>query len=158
MQLRPIGAVTSGAGQRRRQTRCAAMNTSTNLGTGAGSPHGPHSTQRMKEAMGNRLESKVAIVTGAASGIGRECAVALAMEGASVVVADLDIDGAERVSAHIIDRGWQAHAVQVDMGDSGSVESLVQQSIAQFGDLHILHNNAAATHLAAKHDHSLIHI
>ena len=62
--------------------------------------------------MTNRLQGKVAIVTGAASGIGRECAIALALEGASVVVADLDVAGAEIVASHIIGRGGQAQRWQ----------------------------------------------
>ena len=102
--------------------------------------------------MGTRLQSKVAIVTGSASGIGRECALALAREGASVVVGDLDIDGAHKVSAQISDHGGQAHAAQVDLGDSMSVESLVRQAVSRFGRLDILHNNAAATHMAANRD------
>ncbi len=102
--------------------------------------------------MDRRLEGKVAIVTGSASGIGRQCAIALALEGASVVVADLDVDGAERVSSHIIDQGGLAHAVAADMGDPESVRTLVEQAVALFGGLDILHNNAAATHLAATRD------
>jgi NAD(P)-dependent dehydrogenase (short-subunit alcohol dehydrogenase family) len=102
--------------------------------------------------MGSRLQSKVAIVTGSASGIGRECALSLAREGASVVVADLDIDGAHTVAEQISDDGGQALAVQVDLGDSASVESLVRQAVARFGSLDILHNNAAATHMAANRD------
>jgi NAD(P)-dependent dehydrogenase (short-subunit alcohol dehydrogenase family) len=100
-----------------------------------------------------RLEGQVGIVTGSASGIGRECAIALALEGASVVVADVDVEGAKTVSDHIIACGTPAaHAVQVDLGDPASVESLIQQTLDRFGRLDILHNNAAATHLAATRD------
>lgn len=102
--------------------------------------------------MKNRLQGKVGIVTGSASGIGRECAIALAREGASVVVADLDEGGAKRVSDNIVEQGGQAFAVRVDLGDPESVESLVQRSVDHFGSLAILHNNAAATHLAATLD------
>jgi len=102
--------------------------------------------------MGSRLAGKVAIVTGSASGIGRACAIALAGEGASVVVADIAAEGAEAVSRHIVDQGGRAHAVQVDLGDASSVESLVERAVARYGRLDILHNNAAATHLAATRD------
>ena len=103
--------------------------------------------------MAARLDGQVGIVTGSASGIGRECAIALALEGASVVVADVDVEGAKSVSDHIIARGYPAaHAVHVDLGDPASVESLIQQTLDRFGRLDILHNNAAATHLAATRD------
>jgi NAD(P)-dependent dehydrogenase (short-subunit alcohol dehydrogenase family) len=102
--------------------------------------------------MGRRLEAKVAVVTGSASGIGRECALALAREGAWVVLADLDVDGAKNVFDQITDQGGRADVVQVDMGDRASVEDLVQQTVQEFGGLNILHNNAAATHLAATRD------
>ena len=102
--------------------------------------------------MAGRLQGMVAIVTGSASGIGRACAVALGLEGASVVVADLDADGAVAVADHIVEHGGRAHAVRVDLGDAESVEALVQQTVDRFGGLDILHNNAAATHLAATRD------
>ena len=102
--------------------------------------------------MAGRLQGMVAIVTGSASGIGRACAVALGLEGASVVVADLDADGAAAVADHIVEHGGRAHAVRVDLGDAESVEALVQQTVDRFGGLDILHNNAAATHLAATRD------
>jgi NAD(P)-dependent dehydrogenase (short-subunit alcohol dehydrogenase family) len=102
--------------------------------------------------MTRRLEGMAGIVTGSASGIGRECAVALAHEGAVVVVADLDGVGAERVVEDIVGQGGQAHAVQADMGDRESVRSLVEQALARLGRLDFLHNNAAATHLAATRD------
>src|SRR6266508_5126038 len=102
--------------------------------------------------MTGRLQGRVAIVTGSASGIGRACAIALGLEGASVVVADLDADGATQVADEVVKHGGQAHAVRVDLGDQESVESLVQQGVDRFGRLDILHNNAAATHLAATRD------
>jgi NAD(P)-dependent dehydrogenase (short-subunit alcohol dehydrogenase family) len=102
--------------------------------------------------MTGRLQGKIAIVTGSASGIGRACAIALGLEGASVVVGDLDVDGAAQVEDQIVEDGGQAHAVSVDLGDRDSVESLVQQGVNRFGRLDILHNNAAATHLAATRD------
>jgi len=102
--------------------------------------------------MTGRLEGMVAIVTGSASGIGRECALALAFEGAAVAVADLDIEGAAGVSDEIVGRGGRAQPVFVDLGSPTSVESLVEQTVDRFGRLDILHNNAAATRLAATRD------
>ncbi|RHW23975.1 SDR family oxidoreductase [Nocardioides immobilis] len=102
--------------------------------------------------MAGRLQGMVAIVTGSASGIGRACAIALGTEGASVVVADLSADGAVKVADETAERGGLAHGVRVDLGDAESVEAMVQQTVDRFGRLDILHNNAAATHLAATRD------
>jgi NAD(P)-dependent dehydrogenase (short-subunit alcohol dehydrogenase family) len=92
-----------------------------------------------------KLAGKVAIVTGAASGIGRATALALATEGAAVVVADLSGDGAERVTREIADRGGRALAQLTDVGDESSIASLVEAAVKSFGGLDVLHNNAAAT-------------
>lgn len=98
------------------------------------------------------LDSKVAIVTGSASGIGRECASALARAGASVMVADIDIDGAQKVAKDIADEGGRAAAVHLDLADAASIASMIEATIQRFGRLDILHNNAAATQLAATRD------
>jgi NAD(P)-dependent dehydrogenase (short-subunit alcohol dehydrogenase family) len=102
--------------------------------------------------MAGRLHDLVAIVTGSASGIGRECALALAREGACLAVADVDLDGAGRVAGEITTAGGRAHPIRVDLGEAASVEALVQGTVDRFGGLDILHNNAAATHLAATRD------
>jgi NAD(P)-dependent dehydrogenase (short-subunit alcohol dehydrogenase family) len=95
-----------------------------------------------------RVEGKVAIVTGAASGIGRASAALLAREGARVVIADRDAAGAERVAREIAAAGGQAQAMRVDISDEREVEAMVAGSVARFGALHVLHNNAALTDLA----------
>jgi NAD(P)-dependent dehydrogenase (short-subunit alcohol dehydrogenase family) len=92
-----------------------------------------------------RVQGKVAIVTGAASGIGRASAELLAREGASVVVADRDSAGAERVARDIGSRGGHALAVRVDIAEEISVEAMVAAAVGRFGALHVLHNNAALT-------------
>jgi NAD(P)-dependent dehydrogenase (short-subunit alcohol dehydrogenase family) len=87
-----------------------------------------------------RFGGQVAIVTGAASGIGEATARRLAAEGATVVVADLFGDRAEAVAQSI---GANASAVQFDAGDVASIERLVKGTIERFGRLDVLHNNAA---------------
>jgi NAD(P)-dependent dehydrogenase (short-subunit alcohol dehydrogenase family) len=99
-----------------------------------------------------RLDGKIAVITGAASGIGRATACRVAAEGARTVVADLDHSGAERVAGEIADRGGQATAVQVDLGNNDSVREMVRAAVTAHGGLDILHNNAAATRLAATRD------
>jgi NAD(P)-dependent dehydrogenase (short-subunit alcohol dehydrogenase family) len=95
----------------------------------------------------DRLNGKVAIVTGAASGIGAATVEALAREGASVVVADIDADGARRQAGRIRDTGRDAIGVAVDIGDESNVRELINATLAAFGRLDIVHNNAAATRL-----------
>jgi NAD(P)-dependent dehydrogenase (short-subunit alcohol dehydrogenase family) len=84
---------------------------------------------------------KVALVTGAGSGIGQACAVALAARGARVVVADLNEQAAERV-AREIGSSSSAVAVKVDVADSASVEAMVGFAVRTFGGLDIAVNNA----------------
>jgi NAD(P)-dependent dehydrogenase (short-subunit alcohol dehydrogenase family) len=99
-----------------------------------------------------RLDGKVAIITGAASGIGQATARRVAAEGARTVVADLNADGARDVAAKIAAAGGEATAVQADLGDNDSVRAMVEAAVTAYGGLDILHNNAAATHLAATRD------
>lgn len=90
-----------------------------------------------------RLENKIAIVTGAASGFGEGIARRFAGEGAKVVVADLDGAGAERVAADI---GAAAVAAQADVTVMDDVRQMVQLALDRFGGLDILVNNAGFTH------------
>ena len=93
-----------------------------------------------------RLRDKVAIVTGASRGIGRATALALAAEGARVVVNfNARADAAEQVVAEIVAAGGQATARQADVGDFAQAEALVKSTIQSDGDLHILVNNAGIT-------------
>jgi len=85
------------------------------------------------------LEHRIVFLTGAASGIGRECALACAREGASVVVADLDLDRARQTAADL----WPAAlAVECDVADGASVEGAVAAALARFGRIDAVHNNA----------------
>lgn len=93
-----------------------------------------------------RLDGKVAVVTGAGgrpNSIGRAYAFALANAGASVVVADLDGVGAQRVADELRAAGKNSISVKVDITDSESVSNLVEQSCNRFGGVDILVNNAA---------------
>ena len=85
------------------------------------------------------LENKVVFITGAASGIGRECALACSREGASVAIADIDHEQARKTAAEI---GDAALAIGCDVSDGSSVELAVAAAIARFGRIDALHNNA----------------
>ena len=89
-----------------------------------------------------RLEGKIAIVTGAASGIGRGIALRFAKEGVNVVVADVNLDGAKEVAKEIEKLGRKALALKVDVSSSGDVDQMVKTTIEKFGKLDILVNNA----------------
>jgi NAD(P)-dependent dehydrogenase (short-subunit alcohol dehydrogenase family) len=85
------------------------------------------------------LENKVVFVTGAASGIGRECAIAYAREGAKVIVADVDRQAAEE-SAHAL-RG-ESIGLFCDVADGPSVETAIARAESRFGRIDAVHNNA----------------
>jgi 3-oxoacyl-[acyl-carrier protein] reductase len=89
------------------------------------------------------LEGKVAIVTGAAQGIGRAYATALAEDGAAVVVADLKRDGAAETVELIEKAGGEGLAVEVDVSDRDSTLAMAAAVRDRFGTAHILVNNAA---------------
>ena len=90
-----------------------------------------------------RFEGKVSIVTGAGGGIGEGYAKALAAEGAAVVVADINLEGAERVVAEIAASGGRALAVKVDVSDPASCDAMAAATMAEFGRIDHLVNNAA---------------
>jgi NAD(P)-dependent dehydrogenase (short-subunit alcohol dehydrogenase family) len=89
-----------------------------------------------------KLEGKVAVVTGAASGMGRSIAKLYAKEGAKVIVADYNMEGAEAVTAEIIDDSGTAKAVSVNVADKDQVEKMIDTAISEYGALDILVNNA----------------
>ena len=93
--------------------------------------------------MSRRFEEKVSIVTGSGGGIGEGYATALAAEGASVVVADIDLAGAERVAKDITGTGGRALAVRVDVSDPDSTREMAAATMAEFGRIDHLVNNAA---------------
>ncbi|WP_422342793.1 SDR family NAD(P)-dependent oxidoreductase [Parasphingorhabdus sp.] len=89
--------------------------------------------------MAGNLEGKVAIVTGAAGGIGAATAKRLAEQGATVVLADIDLAGAETAAVQI----EGASALRVDLTDADAVQSLCEHIASEHGSIDILHNNAA---------------
>jgi NAD(P)-dependent dehydrogenase (short-subunit alcohol dehydrogenase family) len=89
-----------------------------------------------------RLEGKVALITGAASGIGRESALRFGAEGAAVVAVDLDEDGATKVATEIEASGGRALAVGADVSRSQDCARMVAAAEETFGHLDVLFNNA----------------
>jgi NAD(P)-dependent dehydrogenase (short-subunit alcohol dehydrogenase family) len=89
-----------------------------------------------------RLAGRTALITGAGSGIGRETALLFAGEGANVVVADRDGEGARVTAEAITGAGGRAHAVIVDVAQAAAVAAAVAEAERTFGALHVLFNNA----------------
>jgi NAD(P)-dependent dehydrogenase (short-subunit alcohol dehydrogenase family) len=90
-----------------------------------------------------KLGGRVAVITGSASGIGRASAKEFAKEGAQVVVADINMAGAEETVKQIEAAGGVAVAVKTDVARAESVEALVEQTLQSFGRINVLFNNAA---------------
>jgi len=90
----------------------------------------------------NILKDKVALVTGATSGIGREAAILFASEGAKVVVAGRRKDEGEEVAALIRKAGGTAKFIQADVSKADQVERLVNETVSTFGTLNVAFNNA----------------
>jgi 3-oxoacyl-[acyl-carrier protein] reductase len=95
--------------------------------------------------MSGRLYEKVAIVTGAAGGIGKAIAERYGAEGAHVVVNDVRQEGAERVAQAIAAAGGSALAIAADVSDAAQVAALFDAALARFGTLDVLVNNAGLT-------------
>ena len=88
------------------------------------------------------LSGKTAIVTGGAAGIGKAISFRLAEAGANVVVSDINIDNARATVAEIRKAGFKARENQTDTSNPASAERTIQETLAVYGDLHILVNNA----------------
>ncbi len=92
--------------------------------------------------MAGSLDGKVALVTGASSGIGAATAKIFAREGASVALLDMNVDGGQRIAAEIQSGGGDAMFVQVDVSDEEEVRSAIEQTVNRFGRLDCAFNNA----------------
>lgn len=94
-----------------------------------------------------RAENKVALLTGSASGIGLATAQILAKEGARVVLADFNKEGAEEAAAAIRAQGGEAAGIFIDAGDEDSIKEAVQFTVNHYGKLNILFNNVGLTNI-----------
>ncbi len=99
-----------------------------------------------------RLNQKVALITGGASGIGRAGCLAMAKEGASVVVADIDGARAGVVADEIAAAGGTALAVPVDVRDKAAIEAMVAAAVGRFGRIDVLFHNAVSVPMVNKMD------
>ena len=88
------------------------------------------------------FENKISIVTGGASGIGRALCEELALRGATVVIADINLSGAQEVARTITTSGGTAFPVQVDVRRAGDVQALVDDAVRRYGHLDLIFNNA----------------
>ena len=99
-----------------------------------------------ENAKNGRLDGKVAVITGAASGIGMESARLFAAEGARLVLADVHAEGGESVAAELRDAGGEAVFVEADVSNGGDCERMIAAAEDGFGRLDVLFNNAGIMH------------
>src|ERR1700761_7261963 len=95
-------------------------------------------------------ENKVALVTGAGSGLGLATAKAFAESGASVVLADANEKAVKSAAEEISTRGQKVLAVTCDVADDAQVEAMVEQTVAAFGRLDVAYNNAGVQNIVAE--------
>jgi NAD(P)-dependent dehydrogenase (short-subunit alcohol dehydrogenase family) len=98
------------------------------------------------------LANKVAVITGAASDMGRAAAIKFAENGAKVLVTDINDVGAERTVEMIGKLGGEAFFVHTDVANAKDAEAMAQAALARWGTIDILYNNAAGTKLCNEHD------
>jgi 3-hydroxybutyrate dehydrogenase len=96
-----------------------------------------------------KLKNKVALITGAASGIGHEIAKLYAKEGAKVVIADLNLDGANQAAQAIKDQGGEAIGVAMNVTDEDQVNAGVATAVKAYGSVDVLVSNAGIQHIEA---------
>ena len=101
------------------------------------------------------FRDRVAVVTGAASGIGLALAERFAAEGMKIVMADVEADALERAAAALRGRAAAVLATRVDVARAEDVERLARETYAAFGAAHVVCNNAGVAVIGAVHEHSL---
>jgi len=89
-----------------------------------------------------RLQGKIAIITGAASGIGRATAARFAQEGAKVIVADINEQGGQETVARVKAVGGEATFVKTDVGNETDIQRMIETAVQTYGGLDVLYNNA----------------
>ncbi len=94
----------------------------------------------------SRLANKVALITGAGSGIGRESALLFAQEGAKIVCVDLDEESVEATARDITVAGGKAVSVRADVSSAADAEAMVKAAEDTFGAMHVMFNNAGIMH------------
>ncbi|WP_025852436.1 3-oxoacyl-ACP reductase FabG [Paenibacillus ehimensis] len=92
-----------------------------------------------------RLQGKTALITGGAAGIGRETAALFAQEGARVIIADYNKQQGEEAIQALLQKGADAHFIEVDVSDSGSVNNMAAEALARYDAVDVLINNAGIT-------------
>jgi len=91
------------------------------------------------------LSGKIALVTGAAQGIGRDIALGLAEDGADVAICDVNLDAAQKTAADIEAKGRKSLALKANVAASAEVSAMIEQVVGKFGRIDILVNNAGIT-------------
>src|SRR5947207_6294552 len=104
-----------------------------------------------------RLKNKIALVSGAASGIGEASAKTFAREGASVVIADMNPAGGTRVRDEIRQAGGKAEFVETNILDTSQIENMISFAVKSYGRLDVLMNNAQTSAMGRLGDVSLEH-
>lgn len=106
--------------------------------------------------MGNRLDGKVCVVTGAAQGIGQGCALEMAAQGGRIVVSDRNVAGGEETVRQIVEVGGEAIFVACDVRSRDDLEALMKAAASHFGGIDVLFNNAG-THDTDLTPHTAVH-